>query len=98
MPGLTNSYPSQNGNLSIGINGINTNLTPGAWGQPLGGDLGGVKLQPIDSPDHHQTGTLNITLALHPNGVSDPFSLSVSSIGSSSRAVHCFKMPSLAKS
>ena len=88
VPGWTNAS-SQNGNLSIGINGINTNLTPvGAWGQPLGvagggGDLGGVKLQPVDFLGGHQTGTLNITLALHPNGVSDPFSLSVSSIGSS---------------
>ncbi len=82
-PGLTNGYPyQQNGNLSIGINGVTTNLTPGAWGQTLGGNVGGVNLQP-SSPDYHQTGTFNITLALHPNGVSDPFSLSVSSIGSS---------------
>ncbi len=90
-PGLTSTFvsPGLNGNLSIGINGINTNLTPVAPGQyfwGVAGDLGGVKLQP-SSPDGNQTGTLNITLALHPNGVSDPFSLSVSSIGSSSPLV-----------
>ena len=87
-PGITMAGP-ENGNLSIGINGINTNLTPGAWGQPLGGDLGGVKLQPywLGSTGYLQTGTFNITLALHPNGVSDPFSLSVSSVGSSSPLV-----------
>lgn len=69
--------------LSIGINGKTTNLTPvNQLGSGLGGvvgDLGGVKLQPPDSPSYHQTGTFNIALALHPNGVSDPFSLSVSS-------------------
>ncbi len=81
LPGITMAG-LENGNLSIGINGKNTNLTPvGAQGQFLGnaGDLGGVKLQPADN--YQQTGTFNIALALHPNGVSDPFSLSVSSIG-----------------
>jgi len=59
--------------------------------------LGGVKLQP-SSPDGNQTGTLNITLALHPNGVSDPFSLSVSSIGSSSPLVDALSTSSYSSS
>jgi len=103
-PGLTSTFvsPGLNGNLSIGINGINTNLTPAPvapgqyyWG--VAGDLGGVKFQP-SSPDGNQTGTLNITLALHPNGVSDPFSLSVSSIGSSSPLVDALSTSSYSSS
>jgi hypothetical protein len=95
-PGLTLSG-TENGSLSVGINGNDVNLTPVVpGGRPLalaGGNLGGVDLQAASSPFWHQTGTFNIALALHPNGVSDPFSLSVSSIGSPTAGLDQGTMP-----
>jgi hypothetical protein len=100
LPGLPGAG-GENGSLSIGINGNNTQLTGFGFlgaGLPGGGEVGGVKLQPIDSELHHQTGTFNIALALHPNGVSDPFSLSVSSIGSPAANLNTFGALSYASS
>lgn len=67
--------------VSVGVNGQVQYITPYGYGAPST-----IQLQPTQQfpgtatwPQFHQTGAFDITLALHPNGVSDPFSLSVSS-------------------